>query len=231
MSEAVCGCSVECVNTGVLLPWHDGGVPRLADHAERRAALADAVFAVVAREGLRGASVRTIAAEVGWSPGAVRHYFSAQHDLLAFAMEEMDHRIAARVMDVITWDGPGEECALELLEQLLPLDDLRRQEVAVYVEFVVAGRTDERLRPVATRAWQGERWLVRAALAQALGLDSPQEAQTTLPAAAEGAVPGLHAVVDGLTLSGVGVPQEMDAAALRAVLREALAAAVARAAG
>ncbi len=204
-------------------------MPRLADHAERRAALADAVFAVVAREGLRGASVRTIAAEVGWSPGAVRHYFSAQHDLLAFAMEEMDHRIADRVRDVITRGGPGGDRALELLEQLLPLDAVRRQEVAVYVEFVVAGRTDTRLGPVATRAWQAERWLVRAALAQALGLDSPQEVGAALPDAAEAAVPGLHAVVDGLTLSGVGVPQEMDAAALRAVLREALAAAVARA--
>lgn len=187
------------------------------------------MFALVAREALRAASVRAVAAEVGWSPGAVRHYFSAQHDLLAFAMAEMDARIAARVMALPSRGEPGEARALAVLEQLLPLDAERRREVAVYVEFVVVGRTDTRLAQVAVAAWRGEQWLVRVALADALGLAVPRDAVTPLPEPAESAVDGLHAVVDGLTLAGAAVPGELGPVAVRSVLAEALAVAVERA--
>ncbi|WP_462418588.1 TetR/AcrR family transcriptional regulator [Kytococcus sp. Marseille-QA3725] len=200
-------------------------MPRLADHAARRAALADAVFALIAREGLPSASVRGVAAEVGWSPGAVRHYFSAQHDLLTFVMQEMDARIGARVRALRSEQGAGRDRALATLEQLLPLDEERRREVATYLAFVVAGATDDRLAAAATEAWKGERWLVRAALADVLGVDVPAGPDHVLPADAEAKVPGLHAVVDGLTLAGQAVPGEVDADVVRSVLREALASA------
>lgn len=99
----------------------------------------------------------------------------------------------------------------------------------MYVEFVVAGLTDERLRQAATGAWHGEQWLVRVALADALGLPVPPDPATPLPGPAEAAVPGLHTVVDGLTLGGVAVPRELEPAVVRTVLREALEASVARA--
>lgn len=197
-------------------------MPRLADHAARRAALADAVYALVAREGLHAASVRAVAAEVGWSPGAVRHYFSAQHELLAFVMAEMGDRIGARVVQLRAEQGPGPERARATLEQLLPLDDERRREVATYLEFVAGGRTDERLAPAATDAWRGERWMVRLALADVLDLPAPPDPDTALPATAEVEVPGVHAVVDGLTIAGFLVPGEVDAAVQRDVLARAL---------
>lgn len=78
--------------------------------------LAEALWRVVRRDGVAAATVRSIAAEAGWSPGALRHYFSTQAELLAFAME---HVIARAQGDpaAIDWlrradEGIGEVTAL-----------------------------------------------------------------------------------------------------------------------
>ena len=48
-------------------------MPKIVDHETRREEIAEALWRVVRRDGVRAASVRTIAAEAGWSPGAVRY--------------------------------------------------------------------------------------------------------------------------------------------------------------
>ncbi|WP_202816726.1 TetR family transcriptional regulator C-terminal domain-containing protein, partial [Kytococcus sp. HMSC28H12] len=81
----------------------------------------------------------------------------------------------------------------------------------------------------ATDAWRGERWMVRLALADVLDLPAPPDPDTALPATAEVEVPGVHAVVDGLTIAGFLVPGEVDAAVQRDVLARALEGVAARA--
>ena len=61
----------------------------------RRQALVAAAEAVLAREGVGGASVRTICAEAGVSPGLLRHYFEGVDDLVAAAYEAVSQRIDA----------------------------------------------------------------------------------------------------------------------------------------
>lgn len=53
-------------------------MPKVVDHERRREDLARAVWAVVARAGVDGATVRAVATEAGWSIGALRYYFATQ---------------------------------------------------------------------------------------------------------------------------------------------------------
>ncbi|GAA1242678.1 TetR/AcrR family transcriptional regulator [Pseudonocardia aurantiaca] len=110
------------------------GVPKQVDHAERRALIADAVLAVIARSGLEEASVRHVAAEAGVSVGMVQHYFRSKDEMMRFALE----RISAGVEERLS--GVGELSARAMLRalflQLLPLDEQRTREGRVALEFI-----------------------------------------------------------------------------------------------
>src|ERR687886_364195 len=57
-------------------------MPKRVDHQQRRRELADAVWRVVAREGLDGTSLQLVADQAGWSIGSLRHYFASKAELL-----------------------------------------------------------------------------------------------------------------------------------------------------
>jgi AcrR family transcriptional regulator len=83
-------------------------VPRLVDHAARRQEIAEALWRVVRRDGVHEVSVRTVADEAGTSPGALRHYFASQDELLGFALRAVVDRAAARYAFV---DRAAARCA------------------------------------------------------------------------------------------------------------------------
>ena len=60
-------------------------MPKIVDHEQRRTEIAEALWRVVARQGLEGATIRAVAAEAGWSRGIVEHYFDNKEELLAFS--------------------------------------------------------------------------------------------------------------------------------------------------
>jgi len=62
-------------------------MPKLVDHDERRAELAEAVWRVVAQGGFEALTMRRISVEASWSLGAVAHYFPNKDALLLFAYE------------------------------------------------------------------------------------------------------------------------------------------------
>ncbi|MGB3635817.1 MAG: TetR family transcriptional regulator, partial [Rubrobacteraceae bacterium] len=68
-------------------------MPKIVDHEERRRELAEAVWRVILRDGVEGVSVRNVAAEAGWSTGALRHYVGTKEDLLASATQLLDERV------------------------------------------------------------------------------------------------------------------------------------------
>ena len=103
-------------------------MPKVVDHEERRRELAQAVWRVIRRDGIDGASVRTIAREAGWSSGALRHYFETQSALLTFAIGLVVDRIEARIAALELPADP--RAAVErLLLELLPLDEERHAEL------------------------------------------------------------------------------------------------------
>ena len=100
-------------------------MPKVVDHVERRKQIARALWAVVARRGFEAASARAIAAEGGWSLGALRHYFDSQDELVEFAAWELIDGAGTRVETIYATMPPGRTRCLRALEQLLPLDEIR----------------------------------------------------------------------------------------------------------
>lgn len=187
-------------------------MPKLVDHEERRRELGDAVWRVIRSQGVDGASIRTVANEAGWSPGALRHYFSTQSELLTFAMEMVVERIEARV-SALEPPADSRRAVEQRLHELLPLDKVRRAENEVWLAF--AGRAlvdpqlrarhvevDEELRKACLRALEelGSGGRLRP------GLDLDLEAER------------LHGLLDGLALHTAMRPDRISPQLIRSVL-------------
>lgn len=197
-------------------------MPKIVDHDARRQEIARAVFALVDRAGIAGATVRAVAAEAGWSMGAVRYYFATQDELLLFAVQEMSRRIAVRVTAILTGEPPSLARAEHLLSTLLPLDAERAAEVRVWAAFMTIARLDEAYERVRADSWHGERLIVRIAVADVAGRDWPATEDTPLTdPALEGHAERLHVLVDGLSLQGITY-DEVSPASQQRQLRAAL---------
>jgi len=135
------------------------------DHDERRTELAEAVWRVIRREGVRGASVRGVAREAGLSMGSVRHFFGTQDELLRFAMRAVIARAEVRIQtgsadrDKLVAQGDAGAAAAQLLEQILPLDDERVADAQVWLAFTVQGTVDEGMAKIRREADEGVRQL------------------------------------------------------------------------
>ena len=104
-------------------------MPKIVDHDARRAEIVAAVWRVIERSGMDGATVRSVAAEAGVSPGSLRYYFSDQGELVLFAAEAMTQRVVHR-LEAHPTDGDGLVRAIRVLEEMLPLDEDRRAEAS-----------------------------------------------------------------------------------------------------
>jgi len=188
-------------------------MPRAVDRDARRRALAEALWRVVRRDGIHRSSVRSVAAEAGTSPGALRHYFVSQDDLAAFALQSVVDRVRNRVTERLP-TMQGRAAAVYLLEQLLPLDDERREEMAVYLAFLGRPHSEDPLREIRAVAESGAREAVTVALhiLAGAGCLSPERA-------ADAEVDRLYAVVDGLALHGTLWPERYPPDYSRAVLQ------------
>jgi AcrR family transcriptional regulator len=118
-------------------------MPKVVDIAERRAEITDAASRLIARAGIEAATMREVAAEAGWTTGAVMHYFADKRELLLFTFRSsLAQRHAAR--EARDPRRP-KEALLSSLEGALPLDDARRRHWMVTVAFCAQAAGDEEL--------------------------------------------------------------------------------------
>ncbi|WP_345381629.1 TetR/AcrR family transcriptional regulator [Pseudonocardia yuanmonensis] len=160
-------------------------MPKQVDHAERRAHIAEAVLAVVARGGLEEVSVRHVATAAGVSPGMVQHYFRSKDEMMRAALE----RVGAAVQERLGAAGelPPRDLVRALFLQLLPLDRQRTREARVAVAFLAHAA----VHPEAGDELRANARALRAHLgARLLGSTAQADAVAT----------GLLALVDGLGL-------------------------------
>ncbi|MBZ2199060.1 TetR/AcrR family transcriptional regulator [Occultella gossypii] len=203
-------------------------MPRLVDHAERRAEIAEAALRVVLREGLDGVTVRGIATEAGWSTGSLRHYFANQHELQAYVMtaatETLRNRVLPRVQRPRT-SGSAVERVVSIVAEMLPLDAQRHEEYALW-----AAVTEwERRHPPAggSRTWHDQRALYRQCVAALRGQATTRRLEDVgLPhpdPEVEEWAAVLHTFVDGLASQLVNTPGAVSAETagdlLRALMR------------
>lgn len=183
-------------------------MPKLVDHDQRRAEIAQAVFRLVAKRGLEALTIRDVAVEAGWSTGVLAHYFQDKDDLLAFAFVRVAERIRQRIDAIPPTDGPLERLRAGLLE-LMPLDDARRSECQIWFGFLGRALAQSELAETQGALYAEWRdWLERTiAEAKEAGL-----LRADVQAADEASE--LAALADGLSLQALFAPDELDATRL-----------------
>jgi AcrR family transcriptional regulator len=202
---------------------YNGGVPKVVDHDRRRAELARAVWAVIGRDGIEGATVRRVAEEAGVSMGGLRHYFDSQQGLLRFAALAVGSNVSNRVDAHLRADRGAADRAQLLLEAMLPLDEERRVEADVWLACLVRSRVDDTLHELRTTGWTGTRHICRLAVGLCRGVTVPEAIGDELADAdLEKWAQHLHVFVDGLTLQAVTYPDRLSTADLRAAVHQQL---------
>ncbi len=187
-------------------------MPKQVDPEARRRHVIDALFRVVVREGLHRTSLRAVADEAQLNIGSLRHYFASQQDLMRFAMQSMLDRVSHRLLEHIEGIGDLEgrrrheqvQLAAGLLAELLPLDEHRRAEVTVFLDFNTAARTNEAFGDLARQAAEGTRWLIRRVLSR---LEASGSLRPGLDLSLE--TERLTALMDGLSLGAVLHPETL----------------------
>lgn len=200
-------------------------MPKVVDHEQRRAELAAALWRVVGRAGTAGATVRAVAAEAGWSTGALRHYFASQDELLGFAVELLMERVPARIVaHLADEDLSPRERARRLLMELVPADETTRVEAMVYLALLETTRTTPALDHARGAAWVGSRHLCRLVVAEMREVPGPSNVGDHLATdELEVLAADLHTWADGITLQGARWPDRLTPAEMREAAERQLA--------
>ena len=209
-------------------------MPKFVDAAVRRQDVVEAVFRIIAADGLERASLREVADEADLAVGSVRHYFASSDELLAHSFGVVVDRIVRRLTAASESLGglaPGtpehHQGVLTLLGEFLPLDDERAVDACVWMVFKSAARTKLFLAPEADRSHRAVAAIVgrlilelsRADGGSGGGSGAPSVDQQRLVTEAE----RLLATLDGLTMHALLQPEWMTARMCRDVLESHLA--------
>ena len=149
-------------------------MPKVVDIAQRRAELTEATARLIARSGIESATMREVAAEAGWTTGALTHYFADKRELLLTTFQtSLANRRAQRPTDADV--GPAAQLRASL-EGALPLDESRRRHWMVTIAFCAHAAGDAELAEAQRVAYREFRDHV-ATLAQRCGLTEKRDAQ------------------------------------------------------
>ena len=172
------------------------------DHEQKRKLIAESAWNIIEEKGIEHASIRAVAAAAGLSPGALRHYFSTQDELLLFIVDYYLTRGAARAAEGLVISPIPIKAAREILLQLLPMDADKRTAAGVWWTFASRSLTSLALRAKKEELTDGLHYLTQAALeilAQAQLL--PSEADIQLETLR------LAALIEGLTILAMLRPE------------------------
>ncbi|MFD3683747.1 TetR/AcrR family transcriptional regulator [Nocardiopsis sp. NPDC058631] len=196
-------------------------MPKIVDHEQRRRELAEALWRVIAGSGPTAVSIRSVAAEAGWSPGALRHYFQTREELLVFAMNLSEDRVTARITSLPAAqpaDMPLTDRVAQYAEQLLPLDETRRAEYRAWESAGILGEYDKDR----AQRWNLQRRLYRQLVASLVGAAVGDPFEPHADPWVEEWSGYLHTHVDGLALELMVTPGMLDADDARHRLRSFL---------
>ncbi|HSO16276.1 MAG TPA: TetR family transcriptional regulator C-terminal domain-containing protein [Arthrobacter sp.] len=191
-------------------------MPKFVDAALRRQEVVEAVFRIVAADGLERASLREVADEAELAVGSVRHYFASSEELLTHSFGVVVDRIVGRLTaadERLAEAQPGtaehHQGVLTLLGELLPLDDERAVDACVWMAFKNAARTKPFLAAEADRSHRAV-----AAIVGRLVMDVSSAADTGVAVDQQRLVTEaerLLATLDGLTMHALLQPEWMTA--------------------
>lgn len=187
-------------------------MPKVVDHDARREEVLAALWRVVQRDGLEGATMRAIAREAGVSSGVLAHYFRDKDDILRSGLELVNRQIAegaARVLGRRT----GLAALLDVLSLTLPLDDGRSRTVQFEVSTWSRALGDPRQRDEHLGYYDAWCDLVGQLVQVAIDLgELPDSVDVELTTAS------LVAFTDGLAVDALLHPERLSPRRQRALL-------------
>lgn len=189
-------------------------MPRQVNSDDRRRDIARAVYRVVARGGLEAASMREIAREAGCTTGALTHHFADRRDLLDHAVGLAVDDSMARLLAAARTDG-----LRAALAELLPLDELRRQENAVWLVGVSAATRDEQLAARLSRRYAAADGLLAEELRRRLVQDGRPADDEEVGLLTEEVLSAVDGIAVQATADPVRYPPERQLALVDRVLR------------
>ena len=181
-------------------------MPKIVDHEARRAELAAAVWRLASRDGLDSLTMRRVAAEAGWSTGALAHYFDDKEELLVFAFQTVADRVGRRIVKAAEHTRDPLELVRTQLVEGLAIDSERRAEVRVWFAFLGLAETQPRLAKAGRDAYRLWRERVAKTLAAAQRQGLVDEAVDPKREAA-----ALIALVDGIAIQATFDPRAVSA--------------------
>ena len=110
-------------------------MPKAVDPTQKRAELVAASWQVIASEGLKGATLRRVAAKAGCTTGALTHYFKDRQALLTQALRAAQAQAGARMLEATRRELDDRERLEAVLLESLPLDANRLEEWRVWLAF------------------------------------------------------------------------------------------------
>lgn len=168
-------------------------MPKLVDADQRREELAEAAARVIARSGIDGASLRGVAAEAGWTTGALVHYFANKRELLAFTLQASLER--RRIANADRAELPPDQALRSMLFDALPTTDQTTLHWIVTLAFAGQASSDTDLAAIQRSAYRDFRSAVIELVAVCHpSVDAEQEAER------------LIALVDGIALQALFDP-------------------------
>lgn len=191
---------------------YNRAMPKIVDHQIRKEQLAEAAWKVIRREGLDKLSVRRVADEAGISLGSLRHYFETQAELLTFSMRLLSKRVNERIQQLTFTEDMRRNMELVIAE-LLPLDEERTAEAELWLVFAGKAISDPAIRELSLEVhdelYAGFRSMIDSLIKLNLAKDEidPEEETKTL-----------HAIVDGLVVHRVMVPERIEAGEMQMVV-------------
>jgi AcrR family transcriptional regulator len=186
-------------------------VPKVVDVQQRREELTEAAANLIARSGIEAATMRGVAAEAGWTTGALTHYFADKRELLLATFQaSLDQRRSLRPPDEA---APPHERLRWSLEGALPLDESRRRHWLVTLTCCTQATGDPTLAAAQRDAYREFRDHITRLVLEA-GMAARDEAQATAER--------LIAAVDGVAIQSFfdpeSWPSERQLATLEALL-------------
>ncbi|MFD1953118.1 TetR/AcrR family transcriptional regulator [Paenibacillus thailandensis] len=139
-------------------------MPKVVDHEQKRKLIAESAWNIIEEKGIEHASIRAVAAAAGLSPGALRHYFSTQDELLLFIVDYYLTRGVAKAEERLEISSTPMKAAREILLQLLPMDDEKRTAVGVWWNFAIRSLTSLALQAKKDELTDGLHYLAKAVL-------------------------------------------------------------------
>ncbi len=177
-------------------------MPKIVDHDERRRAVIEATWRVIAREGIANATTRGIAREAGCSSAVLAHYFVDKAELMASAMLAAHAEVTARLDPAPT----GLASVRQYMLECLPLDERRRFLAVVEASFWGQAVGNPRLVDVYAGEVEGFRGRLRVRLEQAR-----EQGELRPEVDVEAVVHELHVLNDGLSIQAALYPHSASA--------------------